>query len=123
MCNVSFFVLLTLVVNKDVFCRPDTNWTSWITFAVSGTMQCILLIMCFAWKRRQSKLGIDDFGHPLHEGDEETYEHEHEGEDGVVGAVRDDETEGGEETPLLAKRGEGERKSVWTSLKGAFGRR
>lgn len=34
-------------------------------FAVSGIMQGTLLIMCIFWKIRQSKLGIDDFGHPL----------------------------------------------------------
>jgi hypothetical protein len=37
----------------------------WITFAVAGTMQCLLLIMCVAWKFRQHRLGVDDFGHPL----------------------------------------------------------
>jgi len=39
--------------------------TGWIMFAVSGIMQCILLIMCIAWKFRQRRLGIDDFGHPI----------------------------------------------------------
>ena len=34
-------------------------------FAVSGIMQAMLLIMCFFWKLRQRRLGIDDFGHPL----------------------------------------------------------
>ena len=34
-------------------------------FAVSGIMQCILLLMCIAWKIRQRRLHIDDFGHPL----------------------------------------------------------
>lgn len=80
-------------------------------------MQCILLIMCFFWKRRQYKLGIDDFGHPLHDGDEETYEHENE-----AGVVRGEETEG-EETPLLARGNKGVRKSVRTLLKGIFIRR
>ncbi|KIY52171.1 hypothetical protein FISHEDRAFT_35884, partial [Fistulina hepatica ATCC 64428] len=45
--------------------RPDTNWTSWITFAVAGMMQGSLLVMCICWKIRQSRLGIDDFGNPL----------------------------------------------------------
>ncbi|KAH8112396.1 hypothetical protein DFH11DRAFT_489946 [Phellopilus nigrolimitatus] len=45
--------------------RPGTDWTSWIMFAVSGIMQAILLLMCIAWKIRQQRLGIDDFGHPL----------------------------------------------------------
>lgn len=34
-------------------------------YAVSGVMQAILLVMCFIWKARQRRLGIDDFGHPL----------------------------------------------------------
>jgi len=45
--------------------RPGTDWTSWIMFAVSGIMQAILLIMCIAWKLRQRRLHIDDFGHPI----------------------------------------------------------
>lgn len=27
-------------------------------------MQSMLLVMCIAWKRRQRRLGIDDFGNP-----------------------------------------------------------
>ncbi|KAM6501043.1 hypothetical protein JOM56_004057 [Amanita muscaria] len=42
--------------------RPGTNWTSWITFAVAGIMQGSLLVMCLAWKVRQRRLGVDDFG-------------------------------------------------------------
>ena len=34
-------------------------------FAVSGIMQAMLLLMCIAWKIRQRRLHIDDFGHPL----------------------------------------------------------
>lgn len=34
-------------------------------FAVSGIMQAILLLICIAWKIRQKRLHIDDFGHPL----------------------------------------------------------
>lgn len=37
----------------------------WITFAVAGIMQGTLLVMCLAWKVRQAKLNIDDFGEPL----------------------------------------------------------
>ncbi|KAJ6472680.1 hypothetical protein C8R47DRAFT_1145859 [Mycena vitilis] len=45
--------------------RPGTNWTSWITYAVAGIMQCTLLSICIAWKMRQRRLRIDDFGEPL----------------------------------------------------------
>ena len=49
-------------------CRPGTNWTSWITYAVAGTMQGMLLAMCIVWKLRQNKLRIDDFGNSLDAG-------------------------------------------------------
>jgi len=42
--------------------REGTNWTSWIVFAVAAAMQGSLLVMCFIWKVRQKRLGIDDFG-------------------------------------------------------------
>ncbi|XP_006455448.1 hypothetical protein AGABI2DRAFT_209911 [Agaricus bisporus var. bisporus H97] len=45
--------------------RPGTNWTSWFTFLVAGVMQATLLVMCIAWKFRQRRLGIDDFGNPV----------------------------------------------------------
>jgi uncharacterized protein with PQ loop repeat len=48
--------------------RSDTNWTSWITFAVTGILQGCLLAMCLAWKVEQRKLGLDDFGNLLDEG-------------------------------------------------------
>jgi len=44
--------------------RPGTNWTSWITYATAGTFQGTLLVMCIAWKLRQHRLEIDDFGRP-----------------------------------------------------------
>jgi hypothetical protein len=34
-------------------------------FAVSGIMQTALLVMCIAWKFRQRRLRIDDFGYSL----------------------------------------------------------
>ncbi|KAG6874948.1 hypothetical protein C0992_005850 [Termitomyces sp. T32_za158] len=45
--------------------RPGTNWTSWITFAVSGIMQGSLLAMCIVFHLRQRRLGLDEFGNPL----------------------------------------------------------
>ncbi|KAG6884622.1 hypothetical protein C0993_009451 [Termitomyces sp. T159_Od127] len=45
--------------------RPGTNWTSWITFAVSGIMQGSLLAMCIIFHFRQRRLGLDEFGNPL----------------------------------------------------------
>ncbi|KAJ7186578.1 hypothetical protein C8R46DRAFT_1273255 [Mycena filopes] len=45
--------------------RPGTNWTSWITYAVAGLMQFTLLSICIAWKLRQRRLRIDDFGASL----------------------------------------------------------
>ncbi|KAL1939021.1 hypothetical protein VTO73DRAFT_10281 [Trametes versicolor] len=45
--------------------RPGTNWTTWISYAVAGVMQGILLVMCIVFRIRQHKHGLDDFGHPL----------------------------------------------------------
>ncbi|KAI0800046.1 hypothetical protein C8Q74DRAFT_387629 [Fomes fomentarius] len=45
--------------------RPGTNWTTWISYAVAGMMQGILLVMCIIFRARQHKHGLDDFGRPL----------------------------------------------------------
>ncbi|THU81394.1 hypothetical protein K435DRAFT_809104 [Dendrothele bispora CBS 962.96] len=45
--------------------REGTDWTSWGTFAVAGICQGVLLVMCLVWRRRQRKLGIDDFGNSV----------------------------------------------------------
>lgn len=39
--------------------------TGWITFLMAAILQGVLLVMCLAWKVRQRKLHIDDFGNPL----------------------------------------------------------
>jgi uncharacterized protein with PQ loop repeat len=54
-----------LLMVTSIVLRPGTNWTSWITFAVAAVLQGCLLAMCIAWKIRQRKLHIDDFGNPL----------------------------------------------------------
>ena len=96
--------------------RPGVDWTSWMPYAVTATMQAALLVcffpprltgrcppegrggrlmrgprslhqrgarpgtrqaadeqgLCVAWKRRQKREGIDDFGHKLSEGGDVT---------------------------------------------------
>ncbi|KAG8789168.1 hypothetical protein FRC12_013787 [Ceratobasidium sp. 428] len=52
--------------------REGTDWTSWAMFAMAGFMQGLLLTMCLFWKRRQARLGIDDYGRPLINADERT---------------------------------------------------
>ncbi|KAF8868590.1 hypothetical protein CPB84DRAFT_1213163 [Gymnopilus junonius] len=54
-----------ILMVTSIVLRPGTNWTSWITFAVAAIMQGCLLAMCIAWKIRQGKLHIDDFGNPV----------------------------------------------------------
>ena len=39
----------------------------WATYAAAGVLQGILLLMCLAYKARQARLGIDDYGNPLPE--------------------------------------------------------
>ncbi|KAG0145799.1 hypothetical protein CROQUDRAFT_45222 [Cronartium quercuum f. sp. fusiforme G11] len=45
--------------------RPGVNWTTWIVYFVTGTLQGLLLILCIIWKIRQKSQGIDDWGRPL----------------------------------------------------------
>jgi len=68
-------------------------------FAVSGIMQGTLLVMCIAWKYRQHKLGVDDFGSPL-----ESVPLIEDGRAGghPVTPRREVDVNVGEETPLLA---------------------
>ena len=72
-----------ILMVTSIVLRPGTNWTStyfslhhflltsyntssgWITFAVAALLQGCLLLMCIAWKMRQQKLNVDDFGNPL----------------------------------------------------------
>lgn len=70
-------------------------------------MQASLLVMCFMWKYRQNKLGLDDFGHPVHDGDERSFE-----EDEAEAEVLTDDTAvaaPSEESPLLQKGSGGRR--------------
>ena len=90
-------------------------------------MQATLLIMCFVWRNRQHKLGIDDFGHPLHGGDERSYE-ESEALGGAAGRpdrdIDGEDTEGGEDTPLLAKNIDEETdRRGWRAFRWMKGRR
>jgi len=104
-----------VVMSISIALRPGTNWTSWVMFAVSAIMQASLLAMCIAWKFRQRRLRIDDFGHPLDESDDLTDE-----VDTVVGEVSlpvdarrldSDAEDVGEDAPLLAKPRASGRKS------------
>lgn len=90
--------------------HPGTNWTSWAMYAVSGTMQTVLLVMCIAWKLRQRRLRIDDFGYSL---DSTSPTPLTDDIDTVVGEVSDpqvgdtsfdsDAEDAREDVPLLAK--------------------
>ncbi|KAL8276875.1 hypothetical protein RQP46_010703 [Phenoliferia psychrophenolica] len=55
----SFVFVYTLAV------RPGVNWTGWGTYLVTGVLQGALLCLCLAWKARQRKLHIDDWGKSL----------------------------------------------------------
>ncbi|KAG8215948.1 hypothetical protein J3R82DRAFT_7923 [Butyriboletus roseoflavus] len=59
-----------IIMAVSIAMRPGTDWTSWVMYAVSAVMQACLLFMCFAWKIRQRRLKIDDFGRPLGEASE-----------------------------------------------------
>jgi hypothetical protein len=63
--SIIFLIVLIYIGLIPFAHRPGTDWTSWITFAVSGLMQATLLTMCIVWTFRQRRLGIDEFGNPL----------------------------------------------------------
>lgn len=45
--------------------RPGTDWTTLLTYIVASGMQLVLFLLCVAWRIRQSRLQIDDYGRPL----------------------------------------------------------
>ena len=45
--------------------RPGTDWTSLLAYVVTGVMQLCLLVLCCAWKVRQARAHVDDYGRPL----------------------------------------------------------
>ncbi|KAG2347015.1 hypothetical protein BDR05DRAFT_877061 [Suillus weaverae] len=99
------------IMSISIALRPGINWTSWAMYAVSGIMQAILLAMCIAWKFRQRRLKIDDFGCSLDSGSSTPLTDDI---DTVVGEVSDpqvgdisldsDAEDAREDVPLLAKR-------------------
>lgn len=104
---------------------------AWISYAVAGAMQGVLLVMCIIFRARQHKHGLDDFGRPL-AGASSDAEHEPSSpasqtpspvetavEDAVESDLRSEhgvdvvpaEREfAGEETPLLTKQRVDQRK-------------
>lgn len=108
-------------------------------FAVSGIMQAILLVICIAWKIRQRRLNIDDFGNPLPMPDSDSPVHFRQGsssvpvqqavETAIEEPVPDIEIVRamlGEDTPLLknGRRRSSSRKSSkgwFQSLRGSSG--
>ncbi|GBE83663.1 hypothetical protein BKA93DRAFT_816135 [Sparassis latifolia] len=109
----------------SVALRPDTNWTTWLVYAVAGILQGALLIMCICWRVRQRRLGIDDFGNPLASLDTDSPADVTRGPDGgmplevavdvaVEADLRDDLVEAvavegaSEMTPLLARKSQSE---------------
>ncbi|KAG0231369.1 hypothetical protein B0O80DRAFT_277331 [Mortierella sp. GBAus27b] len=49
--------LLTL----NLALRPGTNWTTWIVYAVTGTLQGTLLVMCIYYHYKSKSEGHSDF--------------------------------------------------------------
>lgn len=45
--------------------QPGVNITSLAAYVCTAVLQTILLGLCFAWRIRQGRMGIDDFGRPL----------------------------------------------------------
>ena len=47
--------------------RPGIDWTSLAAYVCTGVLQLVLLILCSAWKVRQKREGLDDYGRPVDE--------------------------------------------------------
>ncbi|WFD35339.1 hypothetical protein MCUN1_002190 [Malassezia cuniculi] len=45
--------------------HPGTDWSSLLAYFVAAGMQLVLLCLCIAWKVRQHREQIDDYGRPL----------------------------------------------------------
>ncbi|GAA5953929.1 hypothetical protein JCM3765_000697 [Sporobolomyces pararoseus] len=58
----SFVFVYTLAI------RPGVDFTGWAPYFVTGILQGTLLVLCLIFKRRQAKLGIDDWGNSLDKG-------------------------------------------------------
>ncbi|CBQ67411.1 conserved hypothetical protein [Sporisorium reilianum SRZ2] len=45
--------------------QPGTDWSSLAAYVLTGVLQLVLLVLCVAWRIRQRRAGIDDYGRPL----------------------------------------------------------
>ena len=45
--------------------QPGTDWSSLAAYVLTGVLQIVLLVLCVAWRIRQRRAGIDDYGRPL----------------------------------------------------------
>lgn len=45
--------------------QPGTDWSSLAAYVLTGALQLVLLVLCIAWRFRQRRAGIDDYGRPL----------------------------------------------------------
>lgn len=96
-----------ILMVTSIAIRPGTNWTSWATYAAAGIMQGSLLVMCIAWKVRQKRLDIDDFGRPLHSREREDHD-----ETRSEATIQPASAAQSETTPLLANGDQGVNRSA-----------
>ncbi|KAJ1971840.1 hypothetical protein H4R34_005611 [Dimargaris verticillata] len=78
----------------SIFIRPGVNWTSWITYLMSATLQGVLLAICIAWHFREKRLQQANAQLPR-------------ASDGVANESSDEPlpSQSSERTPLLAGEG------------------
>ena len=125
---ISFSLLTGAELTSDVRC------SAWISYAVAGVMQGVLLVMCLVFRARQHAAGLDDFGRPLHAPPsypeaasappaptpalEAAVGDVVRAEPTPVSVQEEAEEEGTHEaSPLLPKRDEGRRKGLFRWLK------
>lgn len=48
--------------------REGVNWTTLMPYVAAAVLQSLLLVLCVAWKIRQHRQGVDDYGRSIHAG-------------------------------------------------------
>ncbi|KAI7867167.1 hypothetical protein BDF14DRAFT_1806485 [Spinellus fusiger] len=54
--------------------REGTNWTTWITYLITGILQGCLLCLCIVWHIRNKRLGLSDLDTPTEVDEQEPTE-------------------------------------------------
>lgn len=65
LADATLYVPFVFILSSQLAIRPGTDWSSLAAYVITGVLQLVLLVLCVAWRVRQRKLGVDDFGVPI----------------------------------------------------------